>query len=497
MSPAVGPALYAVLVAASAVAALLGFAREAAVAALFGASRQADTFYAALSVPFVLAHFLAGGALAPVLTTALATRLERGAREEARGLLARVGLSVAFVFAASALVVGLLHEPVTRLLVPGFSTADRALTGSLLLDLHVYGAATALALVGSAALGAAGAYRTPPLALVLGNALALGVLLALRAHGVAALAWALGAGALLQLAVVAGRLASLGLLGLPRRAAGDGGFPAREAFWLALSLGAAGAVDLLERPFASAAGAGAVALLAYAGKLIHLPMRLVAAPLASVAFPRLVRGRARADERAPREAGETADRVFLLLSWSAATTAAAALPIAAATFGRGRFGAEAVARLADLLVLLSPAVIAVGLVEILSKYLLADGRARSVALAQGAGLLVYLLAAPLLSRHGAPGLAGARSLAWTAAAVALALALAARSRQMRLLARAPSVLLCALLAAVAAGHLVERVPGASLIRSAAGAAAAAAVLGALLLARNRLVPAEPGREPAP
>lgn len=497
MSPAIRPALYAVLVAASALAALLGFVREAAVAALFGASRQADAYYAALSVPFVLAQFLVGGALAPVLTTSLAARLERGERDAARDLLARAALGILGVFLLLGVAVSFLHEPATRLLVPGFAPADRALTGSLLVALQLYGAATALALAGSAALGAAAAYRTPPVALVLGNALSLGVLFALRGHGVVSLAWAMDAGALLQLAIVAGRLASLGLLGLPRRRHGTADFPVQQAFWLAASLGAAGTVDLLERPFASAAGAGAVALLSFAGKLIHLPMRLVAAPLASVAFPRLVRGRARSDERAPREAGETADRVFLLLSWCAATTAAGGVPIAAVTFGRGRFGADAVARLADLLVLLAPAVIAVGLVELLSKYLLAQGRARSVALAQGAGLLAYLAAAPLLSRYGAPGLAGARSLAWVTAAVALALPLVLASREMRLLSRAPSVLLGTFLAAVVASALLPRVPGPLLVRLAAGALATALVLGTIALLGRRLVPDGPSPEPEP
>ena len=82
------PRVYAFLVAASAAAALLGFAREAAVGALFGASRATDAFYAALALPFLAAYFIAGGALAPPLTAAVASRLARGDEAGARGVLA-------------------------------------------------------------------------------------------------------------------------------------------------------------------------------------------------------------------------------------------------------------------------------------------------------------------------------------------------------------------------------------------------------------------------
>lgn len=492
----VRPALYAALVLASAGAAVLGFAREAAVAAFFGASRQADAFYAALSVPFVAAQFLVGGALAPPLTATLAELLEKGERLVARALLARAAAGIVAVSLLLTIGTAAGLEPLTRLLVPGFSAAERALTGTLLLALWLYGAATALSLAGSAALVAAGAYRTPPVALLAGNAVSLGVLFALRGEGIAAAAWALDAGALVQLAVVAARLGGAGLLGRSARGVPTS-FPAGHSLWLGLSLGAAGSVDLLERPFASAAGPGAVALLSYASKLVHLPMRLVAAPLASVAFPRLVRGRAREDRHASREAGETGDRVLALLAWCAATTAAAAAPIAALTFGRGRFGADAVERLALLLRFLAPAVIAVGLVELLSKYLLAHGRARTVAAAQGAALLVYLVAAPLLSRHGAPGLAGARTLSWVTAATALALALVASSREMRLFSRGPTLLLSALAAAAAAALLLPFVPGPKLAKVAAAAVTTAVAVAAGLLLRERLGPSDGAPEPAP
>jgi len=485
----VRPTLWAALVLASAVAAVLGFAREAAVAALFGASRQADAFYAALSLPFFAAHFLVGGALTPPLTAALAALLEREERASARAFLARAATGILAATVLAALATALLSGPVTRVLVPGFSLADRALTGSLLVTLWVYGGATALALAGGAALAAAGAYRTPVVAFAVGNALALGVLVLLRENGITALVWALNAGALLQLALVAAHLSRLDMLGLPKGPAGMvSRFPLPDALWLGLALAAAGAVDLLERPFASAAGAGAVALLAYAGKLVHLPMRIVAAPLASVALPRLVRGHVRADQSAPREAGATANRIFLLLAWCAATTAAAALSIAAITFGRGRFGPDAVERLATLLRLLAPAVVAIGLVEVLSKYLLAHGRARAVAAAQGAGLLVYVCAASLLSRHGAPGLAGARALAWTTAAAGLAIPLVVAHRELGLLVRAPWVIAGALLAAGAAALLVRYAPGPRFAHLATAALAAAVVLVAFLGICERLLP---------
>jgi len=406
------PGLYLFLVAAAALGAALGFVREASLAAFFGASAESDAFYFALAVPFVASQFLVGGALVPPLTAALARAVAVGETEGARALLGRALAGLLGWGGLATAACAALAGPLVTALGPGFGPGSHALAVSLFRLLLVYGLATSAALVVSAPLLAAGAWHVPPLAVLAANAVSLSVLVTGRGAGIQAAAWAMNAGAVVQLLFLLPFVARLGL----GPSSGPGGLrlPAREVGLLALSLLAAGAVDLAERSFASTTGAGSIALLALASKLVHLPMRLVAAPLSSVLLPRLAGGEIRKEAGVRREARDTAMFVSALLLAAAAATTLLAAPIVQLAFGRGRFTGSTAA-LAEVLRWLAPGVLAVGLVEIGAKFLLAERRSRLVALAQGSALVVYLVAAPLLVSRGVSGLALARSLAWSTA----------------------------------------------------------------------------------
>ncbi len=473
------PALYAFMVAGSAGAALLGFAREATLGALFGASRASDAFYAALAVPFALAYFIVGGALAPALTAALAGRLEGRETDAARLLVRRSLGAIAAAGGAAALLLYAASGTVTRLLTPGFAPDEARLTAALFRELLPYGLLTVLALLAAAALNAAGAYGTPVVAVLAANSASFALLLLFGRAGIHAAAWALSAGSLLHLVISLVRLARLGLLSRPARPHPSVPLPWRDSAVLGLSLGLAGAVDLAERLFASTAGVGAIALLAFASKLIHLPMRLVAAPLTAVAFPRLVRARRRDGAPTTREADDTARLLLHLLLYASSVAAGAAGPLVALTMGRGRFDAASVDTLSTLLLVLSPAIVAIGFVETGSKYLLAAGRVGTVAWAQAAGLASYLLAALLLTGRGIVGLAVARDIAWGVAALGLMLPLLLARKERPSAGRVLTPFLAAIASALLAGLAVRRLPGGSFVRLALAALTAAAVFGLL------------------
>jgi putative peptidoglycan lipid II flippase len=468
------------MVAGSAGAAVLGFGREATLGALFGASRASDAFYAALAIPFTLAYFIVGGALAPALTASLAERLEVRETDAAR-LLIRNSLSVIGVTGSVlALALGFASGTIARLLVPGFAPDEARLTAVLLCELLLYGLLTGLALIAAAALNAAGAYGTPVLAILAANAASLALLILFgRATGIHAAAWALSAGSFLHLLVSLVRLARLGLLSRPAVSQPSVPLPWSDSAVLGLSLGLAGAVDLAERQFASVAGVGAIALLAFASKLIHLPMRLFAAPLTAVAFPRLVRARRRDGVPTTREADSTARLLLHLLLYAASVAAGASGPLVALTMGRGRFDAASVDALSGLLLVLSPAIVAIGFVETGSKYLLAAGRAGAIAWAQAGGLASYLLTASLLTRGGVTGLAAARDVAWGVAALGLMLPLLRARKDRPAAGRLVTPFLAAIASALLAGLAVRRLPGGSFVRLAAAALTVAVSFGFL------------------
>ena len=474
------PTLYAFMVAGSACAAVLGFGREATLGALFGASRASDAFYAALAVPFTLAYFIVGGALAPALTASLAGRLE-GHETDAARLLTRNSLAViGAAGGALALLLAFASGTIARLLVPGFSPDEARLTAVLFCELLPYGLLTALALIAAAALNAAGAYGTPVVAILAANGVSLALLLLFgRATGIHAAAWALSAGSLLHLLISLVRLARLGLLSRPALTHPSVPMPWRDSAVLGLSLGLAGAVDLAERLFASAAGVGAIALLAFASKLIHLPMRLFAAPLTAVAFPRLVRARRRDGAPTTREADSTARLLLHLLLYAAAVAAGASGPLVALTMGRGRFDAASVDALSGLLLVLAPAIVAIGFVETGSKYLLAAGRTGAIAWAQAAGLASYLLAVTILTRWGVMGLAAARDVAWGVAAIGLMLPLLWARKDRPTAGRLITPFLAATASALLASLVVRKLPGGSFVRLAVASLIVAASFGLL------------------
>jgi peptidoglycan biosynthesis protein MviN/MurJ (putative lipid II flippase) len=381
---------------------------------------------------------------------------------------------------ALALLLGIESGAVSRLLVPGFAPEEARLTAVLLCELLPYGLLTVLALLAAAALNAAGAYGTPVVAILAANAVSLALLLSFgRTTGIHAAAWALSAGGILHLLISLVRLGSLGLLSRPSASHAPVPLPWRDSAVLGLSLGLAGAVDLAERLFASAAGVGAIALLAFGSKLIHLPMRLFAAPLTAVAFPRLVRARRRDGVPTTREADSLARLLLHLLLYASSVAAGASGPLVALTMGRGRFDAASVDTLSSLLLILSPAIVAIGIVETGSKYLLAAGRTGAIAWAQAAGLGSYLLAASLLAREGIMGLAAARDIAWGVAALGLVLPLLLARKERPAAGSVLGPFLAAIASALLAGLAVRHVQGGSFARIAFAALAAAAAFGVL------------------
>jgi putative peptidoglycan lipid II flippase len=480
--------LYLVLVALAGGTALLGFFREAAIARYFGATRISDAFYAALVLPFVAAQFLVGGAFAPPLTVDLAHLLERGEVARARALVGRAAVRLLAGALLALLLLSLFAERVARFVAPGFDPAASSLTARLLPVLGIYGLLTALALLFAAPLLAAGNYRRPLASFFAGNLVSIGVLVLLAPRfGVSAAAWGLVAGGAAQLAANFAGLVSLGLL--PRPVGKPDGdpppLPWSQIGLLAAALAAAGGIDVAERAFSSGGAAGGVAILALAGKVVQLPMRLFAAPLASVAYPRFARIRSRGPGGATTEAGETASVVTVVLLWCAAVTVTASGPAIAVAFGRGRFDADAVATLARALAILAPAVVAVGLVELATKYLAAARATLFVAVAQIAGLGVYLASAPFLRPLGTGGLAAARDLAWCVAAGTMVVLLGRREPGIVSLPR-PLLTVCATVAAVAASAAVVRIGPASAFPKLLLAALAAGLVhfGLLFLSRG-------------
>jgi len=397
---------------------VLGVLRETALAAAFGSSGMADVAIVMLTLPDWLAGVLVSGALAYVL-------LPQWAKESAAQQNATQNHVARRLLWGSLVLAGLMcvaQGPVAALLVPGASAAlqgaarhavvwsalalpaamlaglwatrlqhERDFVGLYSANLVVNGVLIAALLL----LGFRGA--EPGAGQTLGVFLLMAVVLRLLWQG-----WRMR------------HLRQNALPVAPPSVAPPPPLPGwRIWMWAALGAGLPLTLPFVARTFASGAGEGALATFNYAWKLVELPLILAIQLVASLAFPAIARAHAASASgtgHTSADAMATAVRNALVLAWTLACAAAAALlvgapVIASLLFGWGRMEVSALEQIAawgrvGAWGLLPQALLAVALTVLASV-----GRMRFAVLA-------YVLALALLLAVGAAGWTAGESLMW-------------------------------------------------------------------------------------
>ena len=404
---------------------VLGVLRETALAAALGSSGMADVVIVMLTLPDWLAGVLVSGALAYVLLPHWAK--ESAAQQNAsQGRVARRLMLMSIALAA---VMCIAQVPLSALLVPGVSASLRSAASEA-----VVWSALALPAAMLAGLWATRLqHERDFVGLYSANLVVNGVL-------IAALVFVglQGAGAgqtlgIFLLAAVALRLFWQGwrLRHLRHRSLLSASTPAVSLpgwrIWLGAALGAGLPLTLpfVARTFASGAGEGALATFNYAWKLVELPLVLAIQLVASLAFPAIAQAHARQAPSGAKDidAMAAAVRNALVLAWTLACAAAAALlvgapAIASLLFGWGRMQAPALAQIAawgsaGAWGLLPQALLAVALTVLATV-----GRMRFAVLA-------YALALAVLLVVGAAGRTAGHELMWALNAGFLVAALVA------------------------------------------------------------------------
>lgn len=397
---------------------VLGVLRETALAAAFGSSGMADVAIVMLTLPDWIAGVLVSGALAYVL-------LPQWAKESAAQQNATQNHVARRLLWGSLALAGLMcvaQGPVAALLVPGASAALQGAASSA-----VVWSALALPAAMLAGLWATrlqherdfvGLYSAN---LVVNGVLIAALLLLLGSSG-AGLGPVQTLGIFLLVAVglrllwQGWRMRHLRQNVLPVASPSVAPPPLpgwRVWMWAALGAGLPLTLPFVARTFASGAGEGALATFNYAWKLVELPLILAIQLVASLAFPAIARAHAASASgtgHTSADAMATAVRNALVLAWTLACAAAAALlvgapVIASLLFGWGRMEVPALEQIAawgrvGAWGLLPQALLAVALTVLASV-----GRMRFAVLA-------YVLALALLLAVGAAGWTTGESLMW-------------------------------------------------------------------------------------
>ncbi len=288
---------------------LLGLVREQVFAALFGASAQMDAFIAAFRAPNLLRDLFAEGALSTAFITTFSEKITKGGDVEAWKLANKMATLVA-VFMAGVTLLGIWGAPmITHLLASGFDATPgkMELTVRLTRIMFPFIAMVSLAALVMGMLNAKNVFGMPAMASTFFN---IGSIL-----GGVGLAWwldphfgtkqygpeslvgmALGVliGGLMQLIVQFPALRNAGFHFRPDFAWRDPGVR-RILLLMGPAVIAASAVQvnvMVNGNFASTLGNGPVSWLAYAFRLMQLPIGIFGVAIGTVTLPVISRSAA-------------------------------------------------------------------------------------------------------------------------------------------------------------------------------------------------------------
>lgn len=327
---------------------VLGFVRDLVIARVFGAGLATDAFFVAFKLPNLLRRLFAEGAFSQAFVPILAEYKNRRGAEETRVLVDHVsGALAAVLFIVTA--IGIVAAPLIILVTaPGFTEAPGKfdLTVSLLRVTFPYIFFISLTALAGGILNTYSRFAVPAVTPTLLNLSFIGFALWGAPYfdpPVKALAWAVFAGGVAQLALQAPVLARVGLLPRFKLNLRD------EGLWRILrQMGPAvfgvsiSQVSLVINViFASFLVTGSVSWLYYADRLMEFPMGLLGAALGTILLPSLSKHHANQSAQAYSELLDWGLRLTLLLATPAAVALAQlSVPLVTTLFQYGAFGAE-------------------------------------------------------------------------------------------------------------------------------------------------------------
>jgi putative peptidoglycan lipid II flippase len=324
---------------------ITGFVRDTLMAVAFGAGFAMDAFVVAFRIPNLLRRLFAEGAFSQAFVPVLGEYRTRHGHDATRALAARV-LGVLSVILLVTTAIGVVAAPwVVYASAYGFAKdADKfGLTVTMLRICFPYIFFISLTSFASGVLNTYGSFKVPAFTPVLLNLSFIGFALLATPYferPIVALAWAVFAGGILQLAFQVPFLLRIRMLPLPRWEPGDPGVIRVLKLMAPAALGVSVAqVSLLiNTQIASWLGNGPVSWLYFADRLMEFPSALLGVALGTVLLPALVKHHANDDGLAYSALLDWGLRLTLMLALPAAVgLALLAVPLVATLFWHGEF----------------------------------------------------------------------------------------------------------------------------------------------------------------
>ena len=353
---------------------ILGYARDFVIARAFGAGLATDAFFVAFRIPNLLRRLFAEGAFSQAFVPVLAEHKNRQSVDETRRLIDGVATTLFLALVVTAALGVAVSPVIVYLSAPGFAgdPAKFELTVLMLRICFPYIAFISLVALAAGVLNTWNRFAVPAITPAFLNVafIAAAVFFADHFHPpIVALAWAVFAGGILQLAFQVPFLLRLGLLPRWRLDLSHPGVRRVLKIMAPATFGVSVAQIslLLNTIFASFLPSGSVSWLYYADRLMELPAGMLGVALGTILLPSLSKYHADANRDEYARLLDWGLRLTILLAVpAAAALAVIAMPLVASLFHYGRFGAEDAWMTCRALVAYSIGLIGMILVKILA-----------------------------------------------------------------------------------------------------------------------------------
>ena len=327
---------------------ILGYVRDFVIARAFGAGLATDAFFVAFRIPNLLRRLFAEGAFSQAFVPVLAEHKNRQSADETRRLIDGVATTLFLALVVTAALGVAVSPVIVYLSAPGFAhdPAKFELTVLMLRICFPYIAFISLVALAAGILNTWNRFAVPAITPAFLNIafIAAAVLFADHFHPpIVALAWAVFAGGLLQLAFQVPFLVRLGLLPRWRLDLSHPGVRRVLKIMGPATFGVSVAQIslLLNTIFASFLPSGSVSWLYYADRLMELPAGMLGVALGTILLPSLSKYHADANREEYARLLDWGLRMTIVLAVpAAAALAVIAMPLVASLFHYGRFGAE-------------------------------------------------------------------------------------------------------------------------------------------------------------
>ena len=353
---------------------VLGFVRDAIIARVFGAGLMTDAFFVAFKIPNLLRRLFAEGAFAQAFVPILSEYKNQRGERETRLLVDHVaGMLALAVFVITAL--GVLAAPaIIYVTAPGFAATPEKyqLAVDLLRITFPYILFISLTAFAGGILNTYSRFSVPAFTPVLLNLAFIVFALWAAPHfdpPVTALAWAVFAGGVLQLAFQVPFLMRLKLLPRFRLSFSDSGVMRvlRQMAPAVFGVSVAQVSLVINNIFASFLVTGSVSWLYYADRLMEFPLGMLGVALGTILLPSLSRHYATSSTEEYSRLLDWGLRVTLLLAVPAAVALAVlALPLVTTLFQYGAFSAVDAFATRDAVIAYSVGLVALILVKVLA-----------------------------------------------------------------------------------------------------------------------------------